>query len=133
MGAPYATDLIYHEWMTKLDAEHEHIRYIPALSREQNADGQAKMYVQKRVSRDPLGDGPGSLIDMLKSPRTVVYVCGIAGMELGIFQEMAQVLPEEARGWYFTLEDGVGEPGTWDRRMISRQIKPTRRMLLEVY
>ena len=131
MGTPYATDLLYHDLFTNLAREHENFSYYTAVSREKQADGHGPMYVQERLrtDRETLGG-------LLASERTLVYVCGIAGMELGIFKEMARVLPESTLKQYLTVDAECMAPNAiegWDRKMLHRQIKPSKRVFLEVY
>ncbi len=129
MGSPYTTDLMYDREFCKLAGEHKNFTYLTAISREKQDDGQGRMYVQDRLisHREQLGE-------MLASPRTLVYICGLAGMEIGIFQNMAKVLPESAFEQYVAVDPGV-RPAveTWDRKMLNKQIKATRRVFLEVY
>ncbi len=132
MGSPYATDLLYDADFRALAAAHPNFRYLTAVSRERQADVDRALYVQDRIAHDPLGRGPGSLAEMLASPRTLVYVCGIAGMELGIFRALAETLGAGASA-YLTVEPEAGEPSGWTRRMVSRELRPTRRVFLEVY
>lgn len=129
MGSPYASDLLYHEQMSELARREPAFTYIPTLSRERQADGSAASYVQDRLSthRD-------LLIPMLASDRSLVYICGIAGMELGIFQGMARHLPADARERFLELDaEAAADPSGWTRRMIHKQVRPTRRVFLEVY
>ena len=71
---------------------------------------------------------------MLKSDRTLIYVCGIAGMELGIFQGLTRMLkPTDLDGYLRVDPEVLSSIDSWDRRMIHKQIKPTRRFFLEVY
>jgi ferredoxin--NADP+ reductase len=129
MGSPYATDLIYDPFFRELAQKHPNFTYLTALSRERQADGHDPMYVQDRVTTNK-----DQLLPLLSGDRTLIYVCGIAGMELGIFQHMARHLPDAAREQYLTLEPAALENiGAWDRKMLHRQIKPTKRVFLEVY
>jgi len=87
------------------------------------------MYVQDRIAinRD-------LMMAMLSSPRTLVYICGISGMELGIFQKMAGVLPQQVLEQYLRVEPtAMGDIRSWSRKMIHREIKCTKRVFLEVY
>lgn len=129
MGSPYTSDLLYHQWLLKLEERHENMTYLPTISRELNEDCGRKLYVQDRL--DTHADLFGSV---LSSDRTLMYVCGIAGMELGIFQKMARVLPPNKLASFLQLDPEIaGDVAAWDRRMIPRKIKPTKRMFLEVY
>lgn len=129
MGSPYATDLIYDDMFRELAAKHPNFTYITAISREKQADGQGPLYVQDRLSthRDRLAP-------MLSSPRTLVYVCGLAGMEVGIYQHMARTLPPGELAQYLQADaDALANIDGWERKMLNKQIKATRRVFLEVY
>jgi len=129
MGSPYASDLLYHEYFGKMAAEHPNFTYLTALSRERQSDGHDPMYVQDR-----LRTRADHLLPLLGGERTLMYICGIAGMELGIFQQMARILPESALSQYLSVEPtAMGEIGNWNRKMLHRQIKASRRVFLEVY
>jgi ferredoxin--NADP+ reductase len=129
MGSPYATDLMYDAYFRQMAAEHPRFTYLTAISREKQADGHDPMYVQDRItaSRD-------LLMPMLSSERTLIYVCGIAGMELGIFQKMAGILAQHALEQYLHVDPAaMAEIHTWSRKNLHREIKPTHRVFLEVY
>jgi ferredoxin--NADP+ reductase len=133
MGSPYASDLLYHDLFTRLSQEHPNFSYVTAISREKQDDGHpapyGPLYVQGRLRthRDQLGA-------LLTSDRTLVYICGIAGMELGIFKEMARVLEPGLFARYLTVEpDAMKVIDMWDRKMLHRQVKPGKRIFLEVY
>ncbi len=128
MGAAYATDLLYHAELTALEARHPEFRYLTAISRHAQPDGRPPMYVQDRLTSDP-----ELLVPLLSSDRTLVYICGLAGMELGVFQALSRVLPPPAREPYLELDPAAGDPAAWQRSMIHRQVCPTRRVFLEVY
>lgn len=144
MGAPYETDLIYHGWLDRLAAEHERFTYLTALSRQPqipqaprgpgkaatiHEPSEGRMYVQDRLlaSRE-------DLLPLLCSERTLIYICGLVGMELGIIGRLAEFLPAEWLARYVTIDpETLASPATWDRKMLGRRIKPTRRMFIETY
>lgn len=129
MGSPYATDLIYHDHFTSLQHEQGSFTYLTAISRERENDTRQGLYVQDRLEthRD-------RLTDLLSKPTTLVYICGILGMEMGIFQQMARLLPAVVLEQYLRVDDEVaGDIDGWTRKMLHRKIKPTRRVFLEVY
>lgn len=129
MGAPYATDLLYHDLFNRLASEHANFRYVTAISRGTQEDGNGPMYVQDRITSNK-----DELLAKLASERTLVYVCGIAGMELGIFQHMARHLPAATLEQYLHADsEAMSNIAAWDRKMLHRQIKPTKRVFLEVY
>jgi ferredoxin--NADP+ reductase len=131
MGSPYASDLLYHDELTLLARANPGFSYVTALSREPGPAGERPMYVHQRLAmmRDQLGA-------MLQSSRALVYVCGIAGMEVGVLQTIARILPREAAEQYVRcVGDGPGFENidAWTRSMLQRHIQPTRRVFLEVY
>lgn len=137
MGSPYASDLIYHRDLGELAQRHGNFRYWTALSRErQSADagdpslaGAKAMYVQDRLTAIP-----GELERLLDGGKTLIYICGIAGMELGIFQSMARTLSPSLLAKYLEVDpEAMGRIDAWDRKMIHKQVKPTKRVFLEVY
>jgi ferredoxin--NADP+ reductase len=129
MGSPYATDLLYDINFRKLESEHDNFTYLTAISREKQTDGHDRMYVQDR-----LVSHREQLLPMLASERTLVYVCGIAGMELGILQQLARLLPASALEQYMHADaEAMSDIAGWNRKMLHKQLKLTRRMVLEVY
>lgn len=129
MGSPYASDLLYHDELAALAKKHENFTYHTALSRQPQPDGLPPMYVHDRLAASA-----GALRPILESERGLVYICGIAGMELGMFKGLTAVLPEAARAQYLALDDAArANPAAWDRKMIHKAIRPTRRVFLEVY
>jgi ferredoxin--NADP+ reductase len=128
MGAAYATDLLYHSDFEEA-ASRPGFTYLTALSRERQADGGRGMYAHERLlsRREQTGE-------LLASSRTLVYVCGIAGMELGVLQAIATILgPSGTEAYLRGTQNLMRDPGSWDRRMIPRQVQPSRRVFLEVY
>lgn len=129
MGAAYATDLLYDEELRRWMREHPNFSYLTAISRERQADGGGPMYVQDRLDTDA-----AALAPILESSRTLVYICGLAGMELGIFQKLAGLLPPAALSSYLAVDEpAMADIRGWQRSMIQRQIRPTRRVFLGVY
>ncbi len=73
-------------------------------------------------------------MEVLESGRGLVYICGVAGMELGIFQQFAGMLPRESLGRFLEVDEAaMGGIDAWTRRMIHKQVRPTRNIFLEVY
>ncbi len=128
MGAAYGTDLLYDEELRRLAGTHRSFRYLTALSRERQEDGGAPMYVQDRLltHRDEVEP-------VLSGERGLVYICGIAGMELGVLQGLARGLAPRALEQYVRVDASAGEPAQWKRSMIHKLVSPTRRVFVEVY
>ncbi len=139
MGCAYASDLLYDAELRALEARHSGFRYLTAVSREtqETPAGRRTLYVQDRIGLEP------ELRELLRGERTLVYVCGIAGMELGILQAIATALGDSSRRaagyleWDAAVALRVGRGdlagGAWTRRMLHKQVRPTRRIFLEVY
>ena len=106
MGTPYRTDLLYDSLFTELAEAHANFRYHTAISRE--AD---RLYVASLLERQLDHFGP-----LLKQSSTLIYVCGLAGMEQGLFDLLF------AQG----LDSGYCA-------RVGERCKPTPRCMLEVY
>ncbi len=129
MGAPYATDLLYHRELEELAAAHDNFTYLTALSRERQPDGHDRMYVGDRIraSWDVLGP-------QLASERGLIYVCGVAGMEVGLFRSLAERLEGPGVEPYLRADAAtLGDPGGWTRKMMGREVRWTERVMVEVY
>lgn len=129
MGSPYTTDLLYDDELTQWSNEHSNFRYLTAISREHVPEpGASRIYVQERLSTNA-----DELVPMLTNPRTLVYVCGIAGMEVGIIRQMAKLLPTEVLEQYVTVKEGAGPIESMDRQTFGRMVRAGGRLFLEVY
>jgi ferredoxin--NADP+ reductase len=129
MGTPYESDLLYDDTLTQWSKEHEQFSYHSAISRHTTSDQPRKLYVQDRLAEDR-----DQLAPLLACERTLIYVCGIAGMELGVFQTLAKLLPPEQLGQYLQIDTDIADDiDQWERRMIPKKIKKTKRVFLEVY
>lgn len=128
-GVPYATDLFYHDLFTALAHEHPNFTYIPTISRHAHTDGSPGCYVQDRLTTHAT-----TLVPLLESSRSLVYVCGVSGMELGIFRQMADHLPPAVLSALVAIdEDVLATPDDWHQRMVHRQIRPSGRVFIETY
>ena len=128
MGAPYSTDLLYHAFFLEMAEKHKNFNYFSAISRE-SISGREGLYVQDllRVHRD-------QLLPQLTGERNLVYICGLAGMELGIFQQLALNLQGSALEQYLQVDpEPLRDIRRWDRRMIHKEVRPTKRIMMEVY
>jgi ferredoxin--NADP+ reductase len=129
MGSPYRTDVPYLGHFLRLHEEYPNFRYFTALSRERQDDGSEPMYVQDRMTADR-----DAFMPLLEGERTLVYICGLAGMEVGILQTMARMLPEGVLARYLDADArAMSQIDNWQRRMIPREVRPTPRVFIEVY
>lgn len=128
MGAPYATDLLYHDFLLGLAQKHRNFHYITAISRERN-DTHDRLYVQDRLRTER-----DRLMPVLARGDSLIYICGLAGMELGVFQELALQLSPSALGHYLEVDNAaMSDIRRWNRSMLHKEVRPTRRVLMEVY
>lgn len=125
-GCAYRTDLIYSDLMKELDEKHDNFHYITCISREdRRADG-SKYYVQTAIEDE------SELLDpILEKENTLLYLCGLKGMETGIYQNLAK------KGFrkYLILKDDYADmdPDAWDWDEMKRKVKPAPRTFEEVY
>ena len=127
MGAPYTTDLLYDDLFSRLSAEHENFHYHTAISREARPNGRAGLYVH-----DYLGEHMEEFGALLERERTLVYACGLAGMQCGLFKVMAEHGLADA---YFEPKQALAcrPPCDWELGAIRRGVRLTDRCLVEVY
>lgn len=129
MGAPHASDLLYHDFFLDMAAKNPSFTYLTAISREKQADGHDQLYVQDRLrtNRDQLQA-------QVASDRNLIYICGLSGMELGIFQQLAFNLQGSQLDQYIQCDpQALRDIRHWKRDMLHKEIRPTRRILMEVY
>jgi len=130
MGSPYTTDLMYDDLFRQLEKEHSNFRYHVAISRESSSKIGLECrgeYVDRCFDRLMPTIAP-----LLRSPRGLIYICGLAGMQVGLFKALAKHGVGEP---YMTLKPEIAsiDPGQWTEEQIKRHIRPTRRCMLEVY
>ena len=127
MGSPYTTDLMYDDLFRKLAKEHSNFHYHTAISRELRIDGRKGLYVDKLVDEQMSCFGP-----LLQSPRSLVYMCGLIGMQIGLFRVFAR---HGVGDQYIALKPEMAgiDPKDWTDEKIKRFIRPTRRCMVEVY
>jgi ferredoxin--NADP+ reductase len=128
MGTPYTTDLLYDELFCEYAKKHENFHYHPAVSRELRRDGSRGLYVDGLVTEqfDEIF-GP-----LLENDRGLLYMCGLIGMQFGVYKLLGERGLIDA---YMTLKDEVKDvpPSEWTREQMKRYIRPTHRMMVEVY
>lgn len=127
MGAPYRTDLLYDSWLRDLASTHPNFTYHTVISREplqQPGHGpHTHHYVDARLDY---------FRPLLESNRTLIYACGLAGMQVGIFKALAIA---GLGGQYLTVHEEIAAiaPSEWTTEQIKRRVRPTHRCMLEVY
>lgn len=128
MGSPYQTDLLYHDFFLRMAQQYPNFHYLTAISRERNGEFD-RLYVQDRLRVDA-----DRLLPILTGGRALVYICGLAGMELGIFQELALMLNGSTLEQFLKVDpEAMRDVRRWNRSMIHKQVRPTPRVFMEVY
>ncbi|MHC4990273.1 MAG: ferredoxin reductase domain-containing protein [Planctomycetota bacterium] len=127
MGSPYTSDLMYDDLFTQCDDAHDNFTYHVAISRERRPDGSRGIYVDRLVEEKMDVFGP-----LLESPRTLVYMCGLLGMQVGLYKGFAAAGVGDA---YMALKPEIENVphAEWTTEQIKRYIKPTARCMVEVY
>lgn len=127
MGAPYTSDLLYDDLFVDLASKHDNFHYHTAISRETRPDGSRGCYIHQLVDEQIAQFGP-----ILENPRTVLYICGLAGMQIGLYQSMAH---HKLNNGYFKIGEKLSgtDPIDWEPSQIRRGVKATGRCMVEVY
>ncbi len=127
MCTPYTTDLLYDDLFTRLSTNNANFHYHTAISREPRVDGAPGPYVHHLLDQQMDAFRP-----LLENPRTLVYICGLAGMQCGVFQTLARHGLGDS---YFTAKQELAckDPNDWDLKSMRRSVKCTKRCMVEVY
>lgn len=125
-GCPYRTDLLYADYFEPLDKEYPNFHYLPYISREDRREDGSKKYVQTCLWDD------SELLDpLLEKENTLIYICGLKGMESGIYR----ALGEKGLTEYLDIRKPAAgkKPAEWDEKDLKRYVKPSARTFVEVY
>jgi ferredoxin--NADP+ reductase len=127
MGAPYTTDLVYDDLFRRLEREHEGFTYHTAISREMREGGRRGLYVDRYIVEEI-----DRFRDLLAGSRTLIYVCGLLGMQWGLY---GMLVGHGLHDGYLVVGDELAnvDPDQWDTTAMRRHIRPTSRCMLEVY
>lgn len=125
-GCPYRTDLLYPDYFEPLDKARENFHYLPYISREDRRANGSKRYVQTCLEDDSELTDP-----ILEKENTLLYICGLKGMESGIYRTLANKGFKE----YLDIREPAieKEPDEWDENDMKRYVKPSTRTFVEVY
>ncbi len=125
-GCPYRTDLLYYDFFRELSVRHENFHYLTSISREGTRPDGTKNYVQYQLL-----DSREVLQPIVSQKNTLIYVCGLKGMELGLFQVMAR----EGFSDYLRIDEEIRDkpPSEWVVEDLKKRVRPGERMFLEVY
>lgn len=124
-GCPYRTDLLYSDYFEKMAQEHSNFYYLKSISRENRRKDGSKHYVQTKIE-----DEQELLLPILQKKNTLIYICGLKGMETGIYKELLRLGLEEYLDIRKKLPEDLNEIPRGDFKMF---IKPSNRTFEEVY
>jgi ferredoxin--NADP+ reductase len=124
-GCPYRTDILYKSFFESMDKAMPNFHYLRSISREDTRSDGSKRYVQYALI-----DNRELLEPIIRKENTLIYVCGLKGMETGIFQ----ILANQGYTDYFKAGDELSAKplSEWSWEDV-KTLKPTDRMNLEVY
>ena len=125
-GCPYRTDLLYKDLFEEFAEKHKNFYYLKSVSREDPRPDGTKPYVQYSII-----DHKALLYPILEKDNTLIYACGLKGMETGIFQILGMMGLYD----YLDLKDEVRDvdPMDWTSKQLKKKVKAADRMFLEVY
>jgi ferredoxin--NADP+ reductase len=124
-GCPYRTDLLYSDYFEKMAQEHSNFHYLKSISRESRRKDGSKHYVQTKIE-----DEEALLLPILKKKNTLIYICGLKGMEAGIYKELLRLGLDEYLEIRKNLPDDLNDIPRSD---IKKFMKPSARTFEEVY
>jgi ferredoxin--NADP+ reductase len=124
-GCPYRTDLLYSDYFEKMAQEHSNFHYLKSISRESRRKDGSKHYVQTKIE-----DEEALLLPILKKKNTLIYICGLKGMEAGIYKELLRLGLDEYLEIRKNLPDDLNDIPRSD---IKKFMKPSDRTFEEVY
>ncbi|MEE3001426.1 MAG: hypothetical protein VX908_01895 [Planctomycetota bacterium] len=124
MGTPYTTDLLYDDYFASMAEEHEGFHYHRVISRSDVR----REYVDRYID----GEMDSTFRSFFSNPRTLMYLCGLEGMESGMYRMLAR--HGLAEGFVNVKEPlTLEEHETWDAKSMKRNVKSGSRSLVEVY
>ena len=126
-GCSYRTDLLYADLFERMASEHAGVHYLTAVSREERRSDGSKKYVQTLLQ-----DRRELLQPILEKPNTLIYICGLKGMESGIYREIVRMGLDGYFEWKGDPLDTEAADALSDSE-FKRKIRTTARVFEEVY
>jgi len=94
-GVPQTANILYKQEFEEMQMTYpDNFRMTYAISREQKNREGGRMYIQNRVAEHAV-----EMWEMLKSPKTHTYICGLRGMEPGIEDALGAEAAKEGIVW----------------------------------
>lgn len=124
-GCPYRTDLLYSDYLGEMAEKHENFHYIVSVSREERRKDGSKFYVQTMLEEEE-----DLLLPILRKKNTLLYICGMKGMETGIYKQLVRHDLTD----YIKIRKELPESlDDIPQDKFKRYIKPSDRTFEEVY
>lgn len=124
-GCSYRTDLLYFSYFDEISRTYSNFHYLPCISRENRRPDGSKYYVQTKIE-----DEEKLLLPILQNENTLIYICGLKGMETGIYKELLKRNLSE----YFEIKKEIpDDPYSIPNDEFKRYAKPSVRLFEEVY
>ncbi|MCC5906436.1 MAG: hypothetical protein JJU13_09530 [Balneolaceae bacterium] len=124
-GCPYRTDLLYSDYFEEMDQQNDNFHYIKCISREARRKDGSKYYVQTALE-----DHSKFLFPILEKENTLIYICGMKGMETGIYLELLQ---QKLEGYLEIRKELPKDLNDIPHDKMKRFVKPANRTFEEVY
>lgn len=90
-GCQTEKDMLYQHEFDQFD---ENFHLVKAVSREQHNKDGGRMYVQHRIEEQA-----ETIFNLLKDPRTYIYMCGLRGMEPGVQEGLGKAAASQGIDW----------------------------------
>ncbi|HAW79003.1 MAG TPA: hypothetical protein DCX27_04345 [Balneola sp.] len=125
-GCAYRTDILYPDFIKEMTEKHSNFHYLSCVSREDRRSDGSKYYVQSVIN-----DHAETLNPIFEKENTLIYICGMKGMETGIYQNLAL----QGHMEYLQVRGDLAEipPSEWSWEDLKKNIKPSSRTFEEVY
>ncbi|MEQ9279892.1 MAG: FAD-binding oxidoreductase [Balneola sp.] len=125
-GCAYRTDILYPDFIKEMSEKHSNFHYLSCVSREDRRSDGSKYYVQSVIN-----DHSDTLNPIFEKENTLIYICGMKGMETGIYQNLAL----QGHLEYLQVRGDLAEipPSEWQWEDLKKNIKPSSRTFEEVY
>jgi ferredoxin--NADP+ reductase len=107
-GVQKQADMLYEDELQAYATQNPGTcQVITARSREEKTSEGNRMYVQHRIA-----EHANSVLDLLLEDNTYFYICGLRGMEPGIFEALEQAAQAKGLSWESILV-GLQQSGRW--------------------
>jgi ferredoxin--NADP+ reductase len=117
---------LYTKFLDELELKHDNFHYIKCVSRENNNPDGSRNYVQTKINTHA-----DLLVPILSQDNTLIYICGMKGMETGIYTELKR---KNLTDYMNIKDDFMNAPiDEWTSEGIKKNVKSGDRMFVEVY